>query len=286
MIRSLNRLTGGRTPLAAKVPEITVLFWVIKVLTTGMGEAAADFLGQVNVGLAGFVGVVGFAVAMRLQFRVRRYVAPVYWFAVAMVAVFGTMVADAVHVAGAPYPVTTAFYGCIVAGVFYVWHRSERTLSIHSIVTTDRETYYWLAVLGTFALGTAAGDLTALTLHLGFFASGLLFAAIIALPAIAWRGFGLNAVAAFWLAYVVTRPLGASFADWLGKSHARTGLGLGDGTVAGVAALAIAGLVAYLAFARTDIQDGGAARAVHAARRSSRAGHRGDERLQPQPAES
>ncbi len=245
-----------REPLAAKVPEITALFWVIKVLTTGMGEAASDYLGNINLVLAGGVGILGFALALWLQFRVRRYIAAVYWFAVAMVAVFGTMVADGLHVAlGIPYVVTTVFYALAVAVIFWLWYRSEGTLSIHSIVTRRRETYYWITVLATFALGTAAGDLTATSLKLGFFTSGVIFAVIILVPLILWRKWRQSSVLAFWFAYVVTRPLGASFADWLGKPHSiGHGLGFGDGPVAGLATLAIVLLVWYVASTRRDIQ--------------------------------
>lgn len=246
-----------REPVAAKVPEITALFWIIKVLTTGMGEAASDYLGTLNLVFAGAVGIVGFAFALWLQFRVRRYIAVVYWFAVAMVAVFGTMAADGLHVAlGIPYAATTAIYILVVAGVFYLWYRSEGTLSIHSIVTRRRETYYWITVFATFALGTAAGDLTATSLNLGFFSSGVIFAVAILVPAIAWWRFELNPVVAFWFAYVITRPLGASFADWFGKPHSIAGgLGFGDGTVTGLTAAVIALLVAYVATTRTDIQE-------------------------------
>jgi uncharacterized membrane-anchored protein len=245
----------SREPLAAKVPEIAVLFWVIKILTTGMGEATSDYLGNTNLILAGVVGVGGFAVALWLQLRSPRYDAVVYWFAVIMVAVFGTIAADIFHVAlGVPYVVSTAFYAVVLAVVLVVWYRSEGTLSIHSIVTKRREIFYWLTVLATFALGTAAGDLTATEMHLGFFASGIIFGVAILVPLIAWR-FGLNAVAAFWIAYVLTRPVGASFADWLGKEHNfGGGLGYGDGTVAGVALIFIAVLVAYFAITRSDIQ--------------------------------
>ncbi|HEY2284366.1 MAG TPA: hypothetical protein VGH88_01340 [Streptosporangiaceae bacterium] len=250
------RRAGRRPePLAAKVPEITALFWVIKILTTGMGEATSDFLAKGNLVVAGVAGFAGFAVALWLQFRVRRYVAVVYWLAVAMVAVFGTMAADGLHVGlGIPYIVTTVFYAAVLAAVFILWHRSEGTLSIHSITTRRRETYYWLAVLATFALGTATGDLTAMTLHLGFLASGILFTGLILVPAVAWWRFRLNPIAAFWWAYVLTRPLGASFADWLSKSHQLSGLNLGDGQVAAVSAVIIALLVAYVAIARNDIQ--------------------------------
>jgi uncharacterized membrane-anchored protein len=246
----------GREPLAAKVPEITALFWVIKVLTTGMGEAASDYLGTVSLALAGVVGVLGFLGALWLQFRTRRYVPVVYWLAVAMVAVFGTMAADALHVAlDVPYLFSTAFYAVALAVVFALWRRSEGTLSIHSIVTRRRELWYWLTVLLTFALGTAAGDLTADTLRLGFFGSAVLFAVAIAVPALAWWRFRLNPVVAFWSAYVITRPLGASVADWLGKPHSfGGGLGYGDGTVAGVATVVIVALVAYVAVTRHGVQ--------------------------------
>jgi uncharacterized membrane-anchored protein len=251
-----NTWLPSREPIAAKVPEITALFWLIKVLTTGMGEASGDYLANANLVLAGAVGILGFALAMWLQFRAQRYVAAVYWFAVMMVAVFGTMVADGLHVAlGVPYAASTTCCAVVLAIVLYRWHRSEGTLSIHSITTRRRETYYWLTVLATFALGTAAGDLTATTLHLGFFSSGLIFALVILVPAVGWWRFGLNPVFAFWFAYIVTRPLGASFADWFGKSHAiGGGLGYGDDTVSGLLLIVIAALVGYVAVTRSDIQ--------------------------------
>jgi uncharacterized membrane-anchored protein len=242
-------------PLAAKVPEITALFWVIKILTTGMGEATSDFLIKINILLGGVVGLAVFVLALWWQFRVRRYIAVVYWLAVAMVAVFGTLAADGLHVElHVPYLGSTIFYAIILAMIFYLWRRNEGTLSIHSIVTRRRETYYWLTVLATFALGTALGDLTAFVLHLGFLTSGLLFTGLILIPALAWWRFGLNEIVAFWWAYVLTRPLGASFADWLSKPHALSGLNLGDGQVAAVATVIIAVLVAYVAVTRNDIQ--------------------------------
>lgn len=253
-MRPLSRLLPSRPPLAAKVPEITALFWVVKVLTTGMGEAASDYLAHTNLALGGVVGVFGLALALWLQLRAPRYSAPTYWTAVGMVAVSGTIAADVVHLAGASYAVTTVVYAVAVALLFRAWHRSEGTLSIHSITTVRRERFYWATVLATFALGTAAGDLTADSLHLGFFSSCLLFLAAIALPA-AGRRFGLAAVPAFWSAYVLTRPLGASFADWLGKPHSFAGgLGYGDGPVSGVTLLLIVVLVAYLSVTRSDVQ--------------------------------
>jgi uncharacterized membrane-anchored protein len=265
-MRPLSYAPGDtRYPMRAKVPEITALFWVIKVLTTGMGEAASDYLGTVNLVVAGAIGVIGLVLGLWLQLRSPRYVAPVYWFAVMMVAVFGTMAADALHVAlGVRYAASTAFYAVVLGVVFLLWRRSEGTLSIHSIVTRRRETYYWVTVLVTFALGTAAGDLTAASMRLGYFASAVLFAVLIALPAIG-RLLGLNAVAAFWLAYILTRPLGASIADWFGKPpHIGGGLGFGDGTVAALATVAIAALVGYVTLARSDVQQERAASAERA----------------------
>jgi uncharacterized membrane-anchored protein len=252
----MTRSTTTRLePLAAKVPEITVLFWVLKVLTTGMGEAMSDFLGQKSVPIGGAIGVFGFAYAMRLQLRQREYRAPVYWFAVMMVAIFGTMIADVLKDGtGLSYGVTTPGFAALTAFVFYRWHRSEGTLSIHTITTRRRELYYWAAVLATFALGTAAGDLTAITLRLGFLDSVALFAAAIAIPAVVWWRGSVNPILAFWSAYVITRPLGASIVDWLGKPHGQTGLGLGDGTVSALALAVFVVLVAYVAVTKRDIQ--------------------------------
>jgi uncharacterized membrane-anchored protein len=239
-----------------KVPEITVIFWVLKLLTTGMGEAMSDFLGDKSVPIAGAIGFFGLWFAIWLQMRQREYRAPIYWFAVMMVAIFGTMVADGIHDgASIPYSVTTPLFGLIMAAIFLCWYRSEGTLSIHSITTRRREGFYWATVLATFALGTAAGDLTATPLNLGFFPSALLFIAIIMIPAIGWWRFGLNPIVAFWSAYIVTRPIGASFADWLSKPPAITGLGLGDGTVSGLALIVFLALVSYVSVTKVDVQD-------------------------------
>src|SRR5580693_1486349 len=246
---------GTPTKVLTKVREITLIFWVLKLLTTGMGEAMSDFLGQKSVPLAGAIGIFGLWFALWLQLRQREYRAPIYWFAVMMVAIFGTMAADGVHDgASLPYAVTTPLYAIVVAGVFWVWYRSEGTLSIHSITTRRREGFYWAAVLATFALGTAAGDLTAIQLKIGFFDSALLFAAIISLPALGWWRFGLNPIVAFWSSYIVTRPLGASFADWFSKPQAQSGLGLGDGTVSAIALLVFIALVSYVAVTKRDVQ--------------------------------
>jgi uncharacterized membrane-anchored protein len=255
MPRAASREPSRLHPLAAKVPEITVVFWVIKVLTTGMGESMSDFLGQHSVPLAAAIGVFGLGFALWLQLRTPEYRAPVYWFAVMMVAVFGTMVADGIHDgASIPYSITTPVFAGVVAAIFHYWYRSEGTLSIHSITTRRREIYYWAAVLATFALGTAAGDLTAIQLHWGFLESAGLFAVIIAIPGLAWWRGGLNPIVAFWAAYIVTRPLGASFADWFSKPSPQTGLGLGDGPVSAIALVIFIGLVAYVATTKRDIQ--------------------------------
>jgi uncharacterized membrane-anchored protein len=243
-----------RAPVAAKVPAITALFWLVKVLTTGIGESLSDYLASVSIPLAAAVGVGGFGVAMLIQFHTRRYAAVAYWLTVGMVAVFGTMVADGVHLIGLPYAETTALYLLVVAALFVWWYLSEGTLSIHSITTRRRETFYWATVLATFALGTAAGDLTSDQLRLGYLDSALLFGAAIVVPALAWRFLRLNPVIAFWLAYVMTRPLGASIADWLGKPVIREGLGWGDGTVSAVGGTMIVLLVSYVALRRRDIQ--------------------------------
>ena len=251
-----SRKPAPPEPVAAKVPQITALFWVIKLLTTGMGEAAADALAKANIGIAALVGLGGFWLAMRWQLRSRAYRAETYWFAVAMVAVFGTMGADALHILfKVPYAASTLT--CIVAMivVFRWWYRSEGTLSIHSIVTRRRELFYWAAVLSTFAMGTAIGDLTATTFRLGFAGATALFAVAIAIPALGWWRLGWNPVASFWAAYILTRPLGASVADWLGKPKSfGHGLGLGDGPVALVSAVLIVALVWYVARQRHGVQ--------------------------------
>ncbi len=240
-----------------KVPEVTVYFWIIKLLTTAMGETTSDFL-VTHIGpyKAVALGAICFAAALVLQFLVRRYIPWVYWLAVVMVAIFGTMAADVLHVGfGIPYIVSATFFLVALVAVFSVWYINEKTLSIHSIYTRRRELFYWATVVTTFALGTAVGDMTATTLHLGYFFSAVLFAVLIALPALAYWLLGLNEIVAFWLAYILTRPLGASFSDWFGRSHSLGGLGLGTGWVSLVLTILIIGFVAYLTVTRKDTQD-------------------------------
>ena len=238
-----------------KVPEITAYFWIIKLLTTAMGESTSDYLVyQINPYVAVALGCIGLAIALILQLLVRRYVAWVYWLAVVMVAVFGTMAADVTHVVlGIPYLVSAAFFASALAIIFVTWYGSEKTLSIHTIYSGRREMFYWATVMATFALGTAAGDMTASTFGLGYFPSFVLFAALFALPALAYWLLGLNEIVAFWFAYIVTRPLGASFADWLGKPYLG-GLGLSDAKVALVLTILIIGFVGYLTITRKDMK--------------------------------
>ncbi|TWE11700.1 hypothetical protein [Rudaeicoccus suwonensis] len=245
--------SDGLRPVVAKVPQITALFWVIKLLTTGMGEACSDWLGSISVVLAAVVGVFGLVGVLFLQLRTPVYRPQLYWATVSMVAVFGTMAADGLHIAvGLPYPATTTLYVLAVAAIFTGWYRSEHTLSIHSITTPKREKFYWATVLATFALGTAAGDMSASTMHLGYFPSAVLFGVLILVPLIGWRLLKLNSVVAFWVAYVLTRPLGASLADWLSKPQ---GLDIGDGTVTLVLVMVIVAIVAYVTATNSEPAD-------------------------------
>jgi uncharacterized membrane-anchored protein len=249
-------LTWLTEPGELRVPEITALFWVIKGLSTAMGEATSDFLvHRLHPVPAVGLGFVAFVLALVLQFAVRRYLAVTYWLAVVMVGVFGTMAADVLHVGfHVPYVASSILYAAVLAAVFLLWQRTEHTLSFHSINTSRREAFYWAAVVATFAMGTAVGDLTASTFNLGYLGSLVLFAVLIAVPAAGYRFFHWNAVVAFWTAYVLTRPLGASFADWIGKPPALGGLGWGEGRIALALTAAIAVLVAYLAVTRRDVQ--------------------------------
>ena len=242
-------------PVASKVPEVIFLFWVVKILTTAGGEATSDYLKTYgNFGGGGAeVGLI--VIGLVLQFRTRRYKAFAYWFLAYAIATTGTGVADFLHLdAHIPYAGTTILWAVILAGVFWSWQRSEGTLSIHTITTQRREAFYWATVFATFALGTALGDFTASSLGIGYLASGVLFSVVILLPALARWQLALNSIAAFWMSYVVTRPLGASFADYISKPSSLTGIGFGDGPTAVLFAAAVFVLVSYLAIARPDIQ--------------------------------
>jgi uncharacterized membrane-anchored protein len=256
-VRSLARY-GIREPLAAKVPEITAIFWLCKLLTTAGGEATSDYLAGHNVVVGGAVEAIILILAAVLQFRTRRYFAPSYWFLALAIAISGTGVADTMHLHfDIPYAGTTVFWAAVLAIIFWAWNRSEGTLSIHSITSIRREAFYWATVFATFALGTAAGDLTATPLHLGYLTSAVLFASIILVPAIGWRFFGLNEVVAFWFAYVLTRPIGASLADYASKAKSASGLDFGDAPTAAATVVAVAIVVAYLSLTKSDIQEPG-----------------------------
>lgn len=213
-----------------------------------MGEALSDFLVHtIDPVIAVMIGAVGLIIALIIQFSSESYRPWKYWLTVSMVAVFGTMAADVLHVGlGVPYIASTAFFALALAGIFIAWYRTEKTLSIHSVYTIRREVFYWLTVMATFALGTATGDMTAYTLGLGYLASGVIFTGAIAVPAILYFKFKLNEVVAFWIAYILTRPLGASFADWFGVPHSLGGLDFGRGWVSLILIIAIICLVTYI----------------------------------------
>jgi uncharacterized membrane-anchored protein len=244
------RAGGG----ASKVPAVKPYFWAVKLLTTAMGEAVSDFLVKDwNKYAAVVIGFALFAVTITWQFRTPRYRTWPYWSAVAMVAVFGTMCADVMHILlNLPYSVSATFYAVLLAVTFVTWYRLEGTLDIHSIVTPRREVFYWLAVIFTFAMGTALGDLFATTFHLGYLASAFVFTALICVPFAAWR-LGANPVLTFWVAYVLTRPIGASFADYFGMPKNISGMGLGHGAVSVVTVIATVASFAYLS--RTGIDE-------------------------------
>lgn len=254
-----------------KVPAVTIFFWIIKVLCTTIGEAAADFLNvNLNFGLTRTSIVMGvlLALALIVQFRTTRYVAVAYWLAVLLISVFGTLVTDILTDAmGFPLEWSTALFSALLLITFALWYQQERTLSIHSIFTARREAFYWLAVLFTFALGTAAGDLMAEALGLGYATTGIIVALVVAIFSLAWR-LGLDSILAFWVIYIMTRPLGASLADYLTQSKAHGGLGLGATLTTVIFTLSVVATVLYLAVTKRDVtQEGEVERDIKAKRR-------------------
>ena len=243
-------------PVAAKVPEVTALFWVVKISTTAAGEALSDWFGTKHTIKWGFwIDIFMFLTALYFQFAARRYSAWRYWYLALAIATAGTGVADTMHlVLNLPYAVTSAFWLIVVAACFYLWNRSEHTLDFHSITTNRREKYYWALVFATFSLGTAVGDFAATTLGLGYLASAAFFCGIILIPWVGWKFLNWNAVFAFWFAYVITRPIGASFADYLSKGHDISGANFGNWQTALLFTAVVVALVAYTAKARYDIQ--------------------------------
>lgn len=245
----------GRQMLS-KVPEITIFFWIIKVLCTTVGETAADFLNvNLNFGLTGTSIVTGIllVIALVFQFRAKKYVPWIYWLTVALVSVFGTLVTDNLtDKLGVPLEVSTIVFSILLALTFLAWYLKEKTLSIHSIFTRGREIFYWLTILFTFALGTAAGDLIAEGLGLGYLVTGIIIAVTIILVIIA-RKFKLNSILAFWLIYIMTRPLGASIGDLLSQTRDHGGLGLGATWTSVIFVAGIIGTVAYLSLTKRDV---------------------------------
>lgn len=237
-----------------KVPEVTIFFWIVKLLSTAMGESTSDYLVKhMDPVIAVGIGAIGFGVAMALQLWSKKYVAWIYWLAVSMVAIFGTMAADVVHIVlGVPYVVSSICFSIALVIIFAVWYRIEKTLSIHSITTTRRELFYWLTVITTFALGTATGDMTAATFGWGYLLSGIFFSVLFLLPYVGYKFLRLNSIFAFWLAYIMTRPLGASFADWFGRTKDLGGIGIGTGTTSIILGILIIIFVGYLSVTRVD----------------------------------
>lgn len=240
----------------SKVPEVTIFFWIIKVLATTVGETAADFLSDtLKLGLTNttYIMALVLAVVLVFQFRAKGYVPSIYWLAVVLISIFGTLITDnLVDNLGVSLEVSTTVFAIALAITFVVWYRFEGTLSIHSIRTPRREAFYWLAILFTFALGTAAGDLLAEKLDVGYWKSALIFAGGIALVAFAYYFLHLNEIAAFWIAYILTRPLGASIGDFLSQPRADGGLGLGTVVTTILFLATILGVVVYLSRTKKD----------------------------------
>src|ERR1700694_5017738 len=241
--------------MLSKVPQVTLFFWIIKVLCTTVGETASDFL-NVNLGLGlrgtSIAAGVCLLVVLFFQLKARKYMPAIYWLAVVLISVFGTLITDILTDSlGFPLEASTVIFSVALALTFAIWYAKERTLSIHSIFTKRREIFYWLAILFTFALGTATGDLMAESLGLGYLVTGLIVLGVIAAAMIAWR-FGLDPVLAFWIAYILTRPLGASLGDYLSQSHKDGGLGLGTTVTSALFLAALVALVCYLSVTRKD----------------------------------
>jgi len=241
--------------LLNKVPEVTFWFWIIKVLCTTVGESAADFLNvNLGLGLSGTTVVTGVLLvgALALQFGATCYIPSLYWTTVALVSVFGTLVTDNLTDGlGVPLETSALVFGSLLGATFIAWYNVEKTLSIHSIFTRRREAFYWLAVLFTFALGTATGDLMAEKLGLGYLVTGIIVTALIATTALAWK-LGLNSVLCFWIIYILTRPLGASIGDYLSQPADYGGLGLGATATSGLFIVGIIGIVIYLSVTKAD----------------------------------
>ncbi len=259
-LTSMEAQSGGGRSMLNKVPEVTIYFWIIKILATTVGETAADLLSMtLHLGevWTGIIMALVLVVVLFYQFRATRYVPGIYWLAVVLISIVGTLLSDnLVDNLGVPLQVTTPIFSIALAITFGAWYARERTLSIHTIFTRRREGFYWLAVLATFALGTSGGDFLSEALRWGYFNSLLIFAGGIGLVTLAYYKLRLNAVAAFWIAYVLTRPLGASLGDLMSQTHKAGGLGLGTLWTSIVFLVTILVLVAYLAITKIDVSSG------------------------------
>jgi uncharacterized membrane-anchored protein len=239
-----------------KVPEITLYFWLIKILCTTVGETAADNLNEnLGLGLSGTSYVMGaiLVAVLIVQFRARNYVPGVYWLAVVLLSIVGTLVTDNLVEQGVTLMTTNIIFSCALVAVFVSWYVSERTLSVHTIYTTKREAFYWAAILFTFALGTSVGDYLSEQLEFGYLGALGMFAGAIAVIAVLHFGLRMNAILSFWLAYILTRPLGASIGDYLASPSQEGGLGLGTNTTSFTFLGAILALVVYLAISKRDV---------------------------------
>jgi len=249
----------GAIQMLNKVPEITFYFWVIKIMCTTVGETAADFLNvDLHFGLAAtsVVTSVLLAVFLVMQLRSKKYVPWLYWLVVVLISTVGTLITDnLVDNFGVALETTTIAFSLALAATFAAWYISEKTLSIHSIFTRKRELFYWAAILFTFALGTAAGDLAAEGLNLGYAKSAVMFGSMIGAVMIGYYGFKVNAIAAFWVAYILTRPLGASIGDYLMQPNASGGIGLGAAFTNAVFLTGIVGLVIYMTVMRQKVEE-------------------------------
>jgi uncharacterized membrane-anchored protein len=254
----MNTATSGNEPMLNKVPQLTIYFWIIKIMATTVGETIADLLAvRLNLGLVVASVAVGvmLLIALYAQFRSRKYVPAIYWLAVVLISVAGTLITDnLVETLGVPLWVTTVVFTVALCLTFIAWYAVEKSLSVHTIKTTRRELFYWAAILFTFTLGTAGGDLLSEGAHLGYLVSGLLFAGTIALVTLLYYKAGLNAVLAFWLAYIVTRPLGASLGDLLSQPKSNGGLGLGTIVTSVAFLVVIVGLVIFRSQTLNDKQ--------------------------------
>ncbi|GAC1594465.1 MAG: membrane protein [Ginsengibacter sp.] len=252
-----NTTTLSAGQMLNKVPQITLFFWIIKILCTTVGETCADWLNEnLKLGLTGTSVVMGILliIALIVQFRVNRYIPSIYWLTVVLISVVGTLITDNLtDNLGVSLQTTTIVFATALSITFIIWYMSEKTLSIHKVNTTKREAFYWLAILFTFALGTAAGDLLAESLKLGYLLSLGIFAAVIALDFLAYKIFRINAVLAFWIAYILTRPLGASIGDYMSQDQKNGGLGLGPVVTSVIFLVAILATVIYLSKTKKDV---------------------------------